>query len=240
LWVTNYENELHSLYRNLSTTKNIVFLSVTEASGIAAIGQKFVGWGTGFVDLDHHGWEDLVIVNGHAIRYPTGTTRRQKPVLLRNRGGSFTEITKRGGSYFQKPHLARGLALGDLDNDGKVDLVISHMNEPLAILRNVANEKHHWLGVKLVGKSNRDIVGARLILEAGGRKQTRFAKGGGSYATSSDRRLIFGLGKTDRLDKLTVIWPNGERKEWKGLAIDSYYLVVQGEKEPRKLQSKKQ
>src|SRR5262249_26510478 len=90
LWVTNYENELHALYRNLGRKERVLFLYHTPASGIAAIGQKYVGWGTGFLDLDHHGWEDLFIVNGHAIRYPTGADRRQRPVLLRNRGGKFT------------------------------------------------------------------------------------------------------------------------------------------------------
>src|SRR5262249_53075871 len=152
--------------------------------------------------------------NGHAIRYPTGTTRRQRPVLLRNRGGMFKDITKRGGAYFRQDHLARGVALGDLDNDGRVDLVVSHMNERVAVLRNVAPTGNHWLGVDLAGKDNADVVGARVVLEAGGRKQTRFAKGGGSYASSSDRRLVFGLGKTGRIDKLTVIWPDGTRQTW--------------------------
>jgi hypothetical protein len=239
LWVTCYENELHSLYRNVSDKKRVCFLYYTPASGIAAIGQKYVGWGTGFLDLDQHGWEDLFIANGHAIRYPTGTTRSQKPVLLRNRNGKFTDITPRGGPYFHKPHLARGVALGDLDNDGKIDLVVSHMNEPVAILRNVARERNHWLGVRLVRADHADFVGARVILEAGGRKQTRFATGGGSYASSSDRRLVFGLGKTERIDKLVVFWPDGLRQEWTGLAPDRYHDLVQGEKEAREVRAGK-
>src|SRR5262249_12182578 len=144
------------------------------------------------------------------IRYPytAGSTRRQKPVLLRNRGGgTFTDVTPRGGPYFRREHLARGLAVGDLDNDGRVDLVVSHLNEPVAVLRNVAPRGHHWLGVELAGAGHADVVGARVILEAGGRKQTRFAKGGGSYASAPDRRLVFGLGECATIDRLTVVWP---------------------------------
>jgi hypothetical protein len=233
LWVTNYENELHALYRNLCQKDRVIFLFDTPGSGIAAIGQKYVGWGTGFLDIDHHGWEDLVIANGHAIRFPTGAPRRQKPVLLRNDEGKFKDITQQGGAYFRQAHLARGVALGDLDNDGKIDLVISHLNEPVAILRNIAPEGHPWLGVDLVRKGHADIVGARVVLEAGGRRQTRFAKGGGSYASSSDRRLVFGLAKADRIDKLTVYWPDGRRQQWTGLGVDRYHVLVQGEKTPR-------
>jgi hypothetical protein len=232
IWVTNYENEQHALYRNLCHKDHVHFLYFTPASGITAIGQKYVGWGTGFVDLDHHGWEDLFVVNGHAIRYPATASRRQKPVLLRNvGGGKFKEFTARGGPYFRESHLARGAALGDLDNDGKIDAVVSHMNEPAAVLRNVASTGgNHWLGVRLAGKGHADVVGARVVLEAGGRKQTRFAKGGGSYASSGDRRLVFGLGTTDKVDRVRVYWPDGTEQEWAGLAVGRYHALTQGEK----------
>jgi hypothetical protein len=239
LWVTNYENESHGLYRNLCTRIRTLFLFNTPASGIGAIGQKYVGWGTGFFDIDHHGWEDLFIANGHAIRYPTGAARRQQPVLLRNHGGKFKDITRQGGSYFQKAHLARGVALGDLDNDGKVDVVVSHMNEPVAVLRNVARSGHHWLGIDLVGKRFADVVGTRVVLEAGGQTQTRFAKGGGSYASSPDPRLVFGVGPADRIDLLTVIWPDRSRMTWTGLILDRYHVMVQGEKKVRTTRPRK-
>jgi hypothetical protein len=238
LWVTNYENELHALYRNRSQKDHVHFLFYSTAAGIGAIGQKYVGWGTGFLDLDHHGWEDLFVANSHAIRFPTGAPRAQKPLLLRNREGKFKDISPRGGVYFQQPHLSRGAALGDLDNDGKIDLVISNMNEPVAVLRNIAPDGNHWLGVELAGAGHADVVGARVVLEAGGRKQTRFAKGGGSYASSGDRRLVFGLGRSECIDKISVVWPDGKQQDWTGLAIDRYHVLAQGEKEARLPQRK--
>src|SRR5207248_11011457 len=131
------------------------------------------------------------------------------------------------------------LGVGDLDSDGPVAAVVSHLNEPVALLRNVAGAANHWRGVQLLGEGHADIVGARVVLEAGGRKQTRFAKGGGSYASSPDRRLVFGLGTSDRIDRLTVIWPDGQQQEWKGLPIDRYHVLVQGEPEPRQQRPRK-
>jgi hypothetical protein len=235
IWVTNYENEMHALYHNECLGGKVIFAHHTAKAGIAAIGQKYVAWGTGFVDLDHHGWEDLFIVDGHAIRYPTGkdSSRRQKPVLLRNvGGGKFKVATRQGGPYFDEAHLARGAALGDLDDDGRTDAVISHINDPVAVLHNVADVgENHWLGVSLAGRENADVVGAKVILEAGGRTQTRFAKGGGSYCSSPDRRLVFGLGKTDKIDRITVVWPDRTKDEWKGSAVDLGGAVRQGGRE---------
>jgi enediyne biosynthesis protein E4 len=230
LWVTNYENELHGLYGNKSRRGDPLFTHQTTKAGIAVIGQKFVGWGTGAIDFDLDGWEDLFISNGHAIRHPTapGVTRKQKPVLMLNRGkGKFVPAGGGLGSYGQQQHLGRGVAFVDLDNDGRIDVVCNHVNEPAVILRNVAPAKRHWLGVELRGAGRRDVVGARVDLVAGGRTQARFARGGGSYLSSSDRRLVFGLGETERIDRLVVTWPDGTRQELTRLAVDRYHLVVQ-------------
>jgi hypothetical protein len=223
LWVTNYENEMHGLYRNVG---NDFFLFSTQVSGIAAIGKIYVGFGTAFLDVDLDGREDLVVANGHVIRH--SPRRLQRPVLLRNEGGGrFADITDRGGPYFRASHIGRGLAAGDLDNDGRPDLVISHVNSPVVLLRNEARSGHHWLGVELVGRDHRDVVGAKLVLEAGGRRQTRFATGGGSYLSSGDGRHLFGLGKAAKIDRLTVVWPSGRTEQWDGsrLTVDRYHRL---------------
>src|SRR4029453_1526674 len=124
------------LYRNNATGKSCQFTYETLAAGIAVIGGNYVSWGTGFFDYDLDGWDDIVIVSGHAIRFPTKLDRRQKPVLLHNTAGRFKPTTNQGGQFFQDRHNARGLAFGDLDNDGKTDLVVSHLNEPVTVLRN--------------------------------------------------------------------------------------------------------
>ncbi|MBX9582269.1 MAG: VCBS repeat-containing protein [Gemmataceae bacterium] len=194
--VTNSEGELPALYQNRTAAGGPPrFLYATPSAGVAAVGGVYVGWGAAFADHDLDGWEDLFLVNGHAIRFPSKLDRRQKPLLLRNDGGRFTNITRAGGGYFTAPHNARGLAAGDLDNDGRVDLVVSHLNEPAAVLRNVSpTDGRHWVGLELVGAKNRDVVGARVVVESAGGKQTRFAKGGGSYASTPDRRPVVGLG----------------------------------------------
>ena len=233
LWCTNYENELHCLYRNECVNGREFFPFATKSAHIAAIGQNYVGWGTGFYDFDHHGWEDLFVANGHAIRFPAGkATRRQRPVLMQNEKGVFQAITGRGGSYFKEEHNGRGVAFGDLDNSGRIDVVVTHLNEPVVLLKNVAElGDNHWFGVELRGKDRRDVVGAHVLLDAGDRRQTRHAVGGGSYASTSDRRHVFGLGLASKIKSVTVQWPSGEKQEWKGLAADRYWRLVEGKAE---------
>ncbi len=236
LLVTNYENELHGLYRNVSTKDVPLFTYSTRTAGIDKLGRQYVGFGTGFLDLENTGRLDIVIANGHVIRYPARAPVRQRPVLLQNQGPKgakgpvqMANITDQGGSYFQTDHQGRGVAIGDLDNDGRPDLVISHINAPVAVLRNESNRGHHWLGVELVGKDHADIVGARLTLEVAGRKLTRFAKGGGSYLSSADRRHLFGLGTDERVGRLTVVWPSGQVQHWDALAVDRYWRLTAGQ-----------
>jgi hypothetical protein len=230
LWVTNFEREEHALYHNDCLDGEVRFHCVSSLAGIGLIGRRRVGWGTAFLDLDHRGWEDIVFVSGHVYKDPSGrgNTRRQKPVLLRNQGdGTFLNLTSQGGAYFQNDHLARGVAFGDLDNDGRIDAIVSHINEPVTVLANVADVAgRHWLGVELIGRHHADVVGAKLILECDGHTQTRFAKGGGSYLSSGDHRHVFGLDKATKVDRLTVIWPNGQRQQWKYPPIDDYCPLV--------------
>jgi hypothetical protein len=239
LFVANYENENHCLYRNLG---KLQFHEASRGSGVAAIGLSFVGFGAGFVDFDRDGAEDLFISNGHVVRYPAAGGREQRPVLLRNLrkpGGPFEkvrfeDVSAAGGPYFRGLYLGRGAAFGDLDNDGRVDIVISHVNAPVSLLRNTVANGNHWLGVTLEGRLNRDAVGARLTLEVGGQKLVRAIKGGGSYLSASDRRVVFGLGAVGRAARLTVHWPWGREQTWDGdaLGVDRYVLLREGEAQP--------
>ncbi len=236
LIVTNYENELPALYQNRSEGERPRFNFATQQAGLAVIGGLNVGWGVGFFDYDLNGWEDLVMVNGHAIRFPTKIDRRQRGVLFRNDGGRFTDLTRQGGSYFQAPHNARGIALGDLDNDGKIDLVVSHLNEPVTVLRNVApTTGRHWIGLDLVGEKHRDVVGARVVINTLTAQQTRFIKGGGSFGCTNDRRQVIGLGTESTVTKATVHWPSGKTQDFTGLGVDGYWRLEEGVAQPRKI-----
>ncbi|MCI0361625.1 MAG: CRTAC1 family protein [Planctomycetaceae bacterium] len=231
LWVTNFQGEVHALYAQIEPG---LFYHDEKAAGIAALGRRYVGFGTGFVDADNDGWEDLVIVNGHVQRFPVEASYRQRAVLLHNveRNGRrfFDNISSQGGAYFERELLGRGLAIGDLNNDGWPDLVISHSNSPVVVLMNerVPGE-NHWLGVELVGRDRRDVAGATATVELEGRRLTRYAKGGGSYLSSSDRRLLFGLGPTQKIGRLSVHWPWGQIQHWEGLIADNYYRLREGE-----------
>ena len=173
LWVTNYENELHALYRNaVHAGPAVLPVPDRRPPGSRPSARSTSAGGPRSCDVDLDGWEDLFVANGHAIRYPTGKdgSRKQRPVLLLNQGGGkFRTASERLGTYFQAPHLGRGVAFGDLDNDGRVDLVVSHLNEPVAVLaeRRPAGDAH-WLGVELVGQGTGDVVGARV--DARGRR----------------------------------------------------------------------
>jgi hypothetical protein len=242
LLVTNYQDELHALYRNVLVRGGTMFQFSSPTSGLATICRHHVGFGAGFLDIDNDGWLDIVIANGHVTRHPMGTCVQQLPVLLRNQGRQsgrdnvrFVSVNSQGGDYFQTVHLGRGLAIGDLDNDGRPDLVISHVNEPVTLLRNQASPDHHWLGVELADKTHRDLVGTKVTLEVNGRLLTRFLTGGGSYLSSGDRRLLFGLGSEEKVGRLTALWPSGQTKVWEGLAVDRYWRLTVGEEAPREL-----
>jgi hypothetical protein len=217
IWVTNYEGEINALYRCLERDGRRFWQFSSQLAGTAAIGQLYVAFGTSFIDFDNDGWEDLVVANGHVMHFPARATVAQTPVILRNNGsGHFDVVTARGGAYFAGAHRGRGLAVGDLDNDGRLDLVINHVNEPTVILRNVSPLQHNWLGLELSGKNGRDITGARVIVEFDGKKLTRFVKGGGSYLSSCDHRVHIGLGsaKPPKI-AVTISWPHGETRVYR-------------------------
>lgn len=235
LFTTNYQHEAHALYRNKGDNQ---FVYASQSAGIAAIGLTYVGFGTGFVDYDRDGAEDLFITNGHVVRHPPAPGElQQRPVLLRNlfqpgmepHRVRFENVTELAGPYFRKKHMGRGAAFGDLDNDGRTDVVVSHINEPVVLLRNALDNGHHWLGIELIGKPYRDAVGARLTLEVAGRKLVRTIRGGGSYLSASDQRILFGLGPQAGSGRLTVRWPSGREQTWDSLKPDRYWRLVEGQ-----------
>ena len=208
IWVANYERESFALYQNEG---DAFFRHSSEPLGITAIGGVFVGFGTVFADLNRDSFEDIVVNNGHVQFHPQESSPRQPPLLLMNRGGkSFERIHLGKDSYLDTPHVGRGLAMGDLDNDGDHDLGFTNNDEPSVILRNDCNDGNSWLRVRLIGTtSNRDGIGARLALSTENGELLRFVHSGTSYASQSDNRPLWGIPKGSVLKKLTVIWPSG-------------------------------
>jgi hypothetical protein len=195
--------------------------------GLAALGSMFVGWGVRFADFDNDGDNDVVISNGHAIRYPAGSGLAQLPLLLENRGTQFLSVGKEAGGYFAQPHRGRGLAAGDLNADGKLDVVFSNVNEAVACLRN-DTPGDGYLRVRLIGReSNRDGIGARVELKSRERTQSAQVIGGGSYASSSEKTVHFGVEHGSQPLELKVQWPSGRTQSISVDEIRRELLIVE-------------
>ena len=220
LIVTNHELEAHTLFRNLGKG---LFEDVTFPSGVGAATLPYVGFGAVFFDYDNDGNLDLGIVNGHVMNSPghvrPGATEVQRKLLLRNAGGGrFTEVGRQSGPGFAVEKIGRTLASGDIDNGGAVDL-----------LRNNAGGDNVGLLLRLVGtRSNRNAIGARLRVTAGGRTQVREVKAGSSYLGQQDLRVHFGLGQATRIDRLEILWPSGTTEVVADAAINQILTVVEG------------
>jgi enediyne biosynthesis protein E4 len=207
IWVTNYEREDFALYRNEGSSN---FLHVSGMTGLNVMRGLFVGFGTLGGDFDRDGDEDLVVSNGHVIRFPLASPRKQLPLYLENRKARFYRHEFQGAGYFNTAHEGRGLATGDLDGDGDQDLVASHLNAPIAVLRNDTPPLGGWLRVRLIGRaSNRDALGAVLTLKTSQRQLLRQVKSSASYLSTSETTVDWGFGADEKLQELTVRWPSG-------------------------------
>jgi len=206
---TNFSGDLTSLYHN---DDGKFFTDVSREAGLGT--RQLLGWGVAFTDVDDDGWRDLVIANGHV--YPEvegkqlGDTYLQPTVLFRNLGaGKFTDVTGQAGPAFQSPRSARGLAVGDLDGDGRPEIVLVNMNAAPSLLKNTGPHGH-YLNVSLAGtKSNRSAIGARVTVTAAGRKRIDEVMSGGSYYSQNSFTLHFGLGQTTEVENVEIRWPSG-------------------------------
>lgn len=226
LWVVNYESESAALYENEG---NLFFRHVSQPMGINAVGSLFVGWGTCCFDVERDGDEDMFVSNGHVIRHPVNAPLRQTPLLFRNNpGGAFVNVAPDAEGYMSEPHMGRGAAAADFDNDGDFDLAVSHTNEPIAILSNDTDPQGGWLSVELIGTiSPRDAVGAvvRVVTPEG--ELVRHWKGGGSYASTNSRRLFFGMGDAEQIDAVEITWPSGVHQTVTSPQMNSLVQVVE-------------
>jgi hypothetical protein len=232
LFVTTYVNEYNTLYRNLGGG---TFLDATAPFHLAADSLPWVGWGCALADFDNDGWPDCFVTNGHVDADPRQvghTVGYAQPALLaRNLGGREFRLATRGaGAYFAADHVGRGAAFGDLDDDGDLDIVVNHKDGRPALLRNETPHLGHWIRLRLVGtRSNRDAVGARVEVEAGGRTVSRQRKGGGSLESAHDPRLLIGLGPAATVARLRILWPSGAVSTRRDLKVDRAYLIVEPE-----------
>jgi enediyne biosynthesis protein E4 len=226
LWVVNYERESCALYEN---TGQLMFRHISQPTGVTAVGGLFVGWGTSCFDVDRDGDEDMFVSNGHVIRYPTNAPLRQQPLLFENLGGTrFRNVAPTSGVYLASPHMGRGVAVADFDQDGRLDLAISHVNEPVAVLSNETPPVGDWLALHLIGnRSPRDAIGAVVTLTTDRDRQVRQWRGGGSYASTSTRWLHFGLGDATRIEQIEIRWPSGETQIIPGPPSNQMLRVIE-------------
>jgi len=225
LILTNFNDEGHALYLNNGR------FPFTERT--LALTRPYVGWGASFLDYDNDGAQDLLIVNGHLNRVIERTRRdvfyREPPLLLANDGrGSFAEA-RAAGPAFARGYVARGLAVGDIDNDGDADAIFTRLNDSPVLLRNNVGQNAVWIGFELEGTvSNRDAIGARVTVEHDGRRMSRWITSGSSYLSSHDKRVIFGLGGSRPASVTAEIrWPNGRTQTVSGLAPGRYHRIVE-------------
>jgi hypothetical protein len=232
LFVANIDEEIFSLYQN---NHDGTFDDVAMQQGIGMATRWMSGWGLKFFDYDNDGNIDLILSNGFPDDLVDQTsnkvTYREPLLLFHNDGRSFKDVSQQSGPVFQKNFAARGLAIGDFNNDGAVDVLISVNDGAPVLLRNNAAKPNHWLGLKLAGrKSNPDAIGARVTYQAGDLNRTRMKVGGGSFLSSHDPRMVLGLEEHSKVDWLEVRWPepSGAVERFTGLPVDHYVTIVEG------------
>ena len=236
-YVTNFSDDSNTLYHNDGEGN---FTDVTFQAGHGEPTIPFLGWGTAFLDYDNDGWKDVIVANGHVYpsvdQYQWGTTYAQQLLLFRNAGGGgsgrFERVAAAPGSGLASAWPSRGLAIGDLDEDGRLDVVLNNMDGAPSVLRNVTETQNHWLRLRLVGdsskKSPKDATGSCAFVTTGKIRQRADLVSGGSYSSQNDSCLFFGLGASTKIDKLEVKWPNGILESFDVPGVDGTITLVEG------------
>jgi hypothetical protein len=214
LFVANIDQEMFSLYRNM---KDESFRDVSRDHGIAQLTRSLSGWGLKFFDYDNDGAVDLILANGHPddrIETRSVQVKYKEPTLLfHQEGGKLRNVSAHAGASFSKSYAARGLSVGDFNNDGLIDILIANNGGPPLLLRNCSNAGNHWLGLKLEGVNcNRDAIGSKIRWSAGGSVRSRLKNNGGSYLSSHDPREVLGVGNAAKIDWVEITWPKPSGK----------------------------
>jgi hypothetical protein len=232
-YVSDFSDKINALFKN---SGDGLFTDVAQIAGRGLQSTRnFLAFGCDFLDYDADGWADLIVSNGH-VNYRIESSKshltfKERKQLFRNLGnGGFQEVTEPSAlGPLAIPMLGRGVAVGDYDNDGRLDILALNQNGPAQLLHNQDNSPHHWVSFQTIGtKSNRDGVHARFTLEAGKVKQTASVRGGSSYLSARDRRVYFGLGAAQKIDRVEIRWPSGLRETRTDLAPDRFYVVTEG------------
>jgi hypothetical protein len=230
IFKTNFSDDTSTLYRN---NGDGTFTDATFSAGLG-LHTQYLGWGTMFFDFDNDGWPDLIVANGHVYpevdKYHLGSSYQEPRILYHNNGdGTFTDVSANGGGGVTIASSARGLAVGDLWNDGKLSVLISNVNAKPSLLVNDVRSRNHWIGLKLIGtRSNRDAIGAKISLKIGKRILVNEVRSGSSYISNSDMRVHFGLGAASRIDHLEVRWPNGSVENFENQVVDGIRTLTEG------------
>ncbi len=233
--VTNLSNEGHTLYRREG--EDFFFRDVTFPSGVGRPSLLLTGWGAGFFDYDNDGDEDILVANGHVMDnielLNSSLTYLQPALLLENQTGKYVDVSSNSGAALSTLRAGRGLALGDIDNDGDIDVLMCSCNQRAVLLRNDGGSRNHWLTIKATGRaSNRDGIGVKVRLTVGGKSQSKEMVAGGSYLSSNDRSLHFGLGPNRVVEQIEIQWPSGKSQVLEEIAADRVLKVKEPSASP--------